>query len=129
MKKILLILLCFLLVTNITICESSATPTSLDEIYEIFEDDDYGYIEHFDRQVFLDFLKEPTYYGEEVTLVAILVNFLPTDIYTFEWEYSEDAEVWYIIQNEHKQTYTFIIDRLNCAYWWRVKVTLQEESL
>lgn len=129
MKKLLAFILCLFCILNVAHGESSATPTDLEEIYEIFEDDDYGYIEHFDRQVFLDFLKEPTYYGEEVTLVAILVNFLPTDIYTFEWEYSKDAEVWYIIQNEHEQTYTFIIDRLNCAYWWRVKVTLQEESL
>ena len=57
MKKILSILLCFLLVANIAICESSATPTDLNKIYEIFEDDVYGYIEHFDRQVFLDWLK------------------------------------------------------------------------
>ena len=122
MKHLVLILISLLLIYNIAF--ASATPTDL---YEIFEDDDYGYIEHFDRKVFLQFVHEPTRFGEEVTLVAILVDFKPTDIYTFDWEYSEDSEVWYVLQNEHNQTYTFIFDNNNCAYWWRVKVTLKEE--
>lgn len=130
MKRILLVLLCLLLITNTACCEIPATPTDLDELYETIEDDDFGYIEHFDRKVFLDYLKRPSFYeGEEIILVAILVDFKPTDIYTFDWEYSEDSVIWYIIQDAHEQTYTFILDQDTRAYWWRVKVTIQEESL
>ena len=124
MKRLIALLSCFLICfAGLVVAESPATQTDL---CEIFKDDDYGYIEYFDRQVFLDWLKEPTYYGEEVTLVAILVNFQPTDVYTFEWEYSEDCEVWHTLDNEHEQTHTFIFDKTNYTYWWRVKVVLEE---
>ena len=128
MKRIGLILLCFVLICGIALGESPATPTDLEEVYEIFEDDDYGYIDFdlIDRQVFVEFLKNPTYLGEEVTLVAILINFLPTDIYTFEWQYSLDQDTWFILENEHQQTYTFVLTTENCAYWWRVKVTIED---
>ena len=125
MKRVVTILLCLAFLFISTGAASPATPTDL---YEVFEDDDFGVIENIDRQVFIRWLKKPTYYGEEVTLIAVLVNFLPTDIYTFDWEYSEDALIWCIIQDAHEQTYTFIIDRDNCAYWWRVIVTVEEEE-
>ena len=129
MKRLLSVLLCCVLICGVAIAEQPATPTDLGTVYEIFEDDDWGHIDHFNRQVFVEFLKTPQYYGEEVTLVAILVNFKPEDIYTFEWEYSEDSEVWYLVEDATDQTYTFIIDKDNSAYWWRVKVTFKEDDI
>ena len=111
MKRLLLILLCFLLIAGISIGDSPATPTDIEE-YTIFEDDDFGYIDPslIERKVFLQFLKEPTYYGDEVTLIAILVDFRENDIYRFEWVESEDGEEWWEIIGADEQTYTFIID-------------------
>ena len=130
MKRILSILLCFILVSGVAFCDSPATPTDLEEYeeYYTFEDDDYGYIslELIERKVFLEFLKEPTYYGDEVTLVAILVDFRENDIYSFEWEESEDGEEWWVIVGADEQTYTFVIDYENVTHYWRVKVTLEE---
>ena len=85
MKKVSAILLTFVILFGAAYCES-ATPTDLEE-YEQFEDDDCGCITaRLDRQVFLQFMHDPVYYGEEVSLVAILINFLPTDICVFQWE-------------------------------------------
>ena len=129
----LLILLCFFLLIGIAVCEVPATPTDLIleddyiiEEYDYFDDDDYGYInEHFiPRRVFIDYIDKPLRYGEQVTLVAILMDFLPTDKYFFIWEYSENETIWKEIENEHEQTYSFILDKINCAYYWRVKVIL-----
>lgn len=125
MKKLIAFLLCFTFIFGYACGESPATPTDL---YEEFNDNDFGYIDEnlLQRQVFLQWLKEPTYYGEEVTVIAILVNFKPTDIYTFQWEYSLDAEEWNVIENEHEQTYTFILDHKNSVYWLRVLVILED---
>lgn len=127
MKRLLLILLCFLLIAGISIGDSPATPTDIEE-YTIFEDDDFGYIDPslIERKVFLQFLKEPTYYGDEVTLIAILVDFRENDIYRFEWEESEDGEEWWRIIGADEQTYSFIVDHENVTHYWRVLVILEE---
>lgn len=128
MKRLLLILLGFLLIAGVAIGDSPATPTDLEEEYMIFEDDDFGYIDPsiIERKVYLEFLKEPIYYGDEVTLVAILVDFHENDIYRFEWEESEDGETWWSIVGENEQTYTFTIDHSNIDHYWRVKVIVKE---
>jgi hypothetical protein len=118
---------------NVAYSESPATPTDLEEEYEeyyTFEDDDYGYIslELIERKVFLQFLKEPTYYGDEVTLIATLVDFRENDIYRFEWEESKDGEEWEVIVGANEQTYTFIIDQENVTHYWRVIVILEVEE-
>ena len=127
MKKLMALLLALVCLFGNAVSESSATPTDLIEDYIEIEDDDFGYIDPslLHRQVFLQWLKEPSYLGEEVTLVAILIDFLPTDIYTFSWEYSLDCEEWFNIDGEHEQTYTFILDNTNVCYYWHVKVTLE----
>ena len=124
MKKLIALLLALTCLFGSAVSESPATPTDLIEI----EDDDFGSIdsELLERKVFLNWLTEPKYYHEEVTLIAVLMDFLPTDTYTFTWEYSEDSENWIEIEGEHEQTYTFIIDEINCHYYWRVKVTWEE---
>ena len=130
MKKFIAFLLTFVLLFGVAYSDSPATPTDLEEYeeYYTFEDDDYGSIEVelLERKVFLQFLKEPTYYGDEVTLIAILVDFREDDIYRFEWEESEDGETWWIIVGENEQTYTFTIDHFNIDHYWRVKVIIEE---
>lgn len=130
MKKFIAFLLTFMLLFGVAYSDSPATPTDLEEYeeYYTFEDDDYGSIEVelLERKVFLQFLKEPTYYGDEVTLIAILVDFREDDIYRFEWEESEDGETWWIIVGENEQTYTFTIDHFNVDHYWRVKVIIEE---
>ena len=76
MKHILSILLCFLLVAGVALSDSPATPTDLEEEeYYIFDDYDGGRIdiEILERKVFLEFLKEPKHYGDEVILVQFIV--------------------------------------------------------
>ena len=127
MKKLMVLLLALIYLFGSAMSESPATPTDLEDYIEI-EDDDFGHIdpELLERKVFLTWLTEPIYYNEEVTLVAILMDFLPTDTYTFTWEYSEDGINWIEIEGEHEQMYTFVIDEINVHYYWRVKVTWEE---
>jgi len=129
MKKLVALLLALVCLFGSAISESAATPTDLEDWIEL-EDDDFGSIdsELLERRVFLTWLTEPSYYYEEVTLIAVLMDFLPTDTYTFTWEYSEDGENWLEIDGEHEQTYTFIIDEINCHYYWRVKVTWEDNK-
>ena len=105
-----------------------ATPTDLYEEIVEFEDDDFGYIDRafIERKVFLDWLVKPQHYGDEVTLIAILIDFLPTDVYTFTWEYSLDCEEWFEIEDEHEQTYSFIFEPYIRDYYFRVVVHLTE---
>ena len=127
MKKLMVLLLALIYLFGSAMSESPATPTDLEDYIEI-EDDDFGHIdpELLERKVFLTWLNEPIYYNEEVTLVAILMDFLPTDTYTFTWEYSEDGINWIEIEGEHEQMYTFVIDEINVHYYWRVKVTWED---
>ena len=127
MKKLVVLLLALIYLFGSAMSESPATPTDLEDYIEI-EDDDFGHIDQelLERKVFLTWLTEPIYYNEEVTLVAVLMDFLPTDTYTFTWEYSEDGINWIEIEGEHEQMYTFIIDEINVHYYWRVKVTWEE---
>lgn len=129
MKKLIVLLLAFLVLCGGSAISEVATPTDFEEYYT-FEDDDFGYIEVelLERKVYLQFLKEPTYYGDEVTLVAILVDFSDNDIYKFEWEESEDGKEWHVIVGADEQTYTFIIDNENATHYWRVTVILEVEE-
>ena len=125
MKKLIALLFTLIFMFGIAYSESPATPTDLVEI----EEDDCGYIEiHLDRKVFLDFIKlQPFTIGDEIGLVAILMDFLPDDKYTFVWEYSIDGIEWQEISGETEQLYYFILDKDNANYYWRVIVTIQEE--
>ena len=125
MKKfIALLVACILCFIGSAVGETAATPTDLTDYVE-FEDDDYGDITpHLERKVYLDILRYPIYYGDEVELVAILVDFLPEDTYTFVWQESEDGIEWHDIENATHQTYTFIITTENASHLWRVQVIL-----
>lgn len=131
MKHILLIFFCIFLI-NIAICDASDTSldSMISEEYAFFEDDDFGYIDPniIEKKVFIVYDEKPLYFGEEVTLIAVLMDFPPAD-YSFVWEFSENGEDWSEVENENKQTYTFLLNERNYAYSWRVTVILQEEII
>lgn len=129
MKQLIALLLALICLSGSAVSEFPVTPTDLYEEYAEFEDGDAGYIDPtiIERKVFLEWLVKPKHYGDEVSLVAILVDFLPTDIYTFVWQYSFDCEEWFDIQDEHEQTYTFIFEPYMREYYFRVTVIILEE--
>ena len=106
--------------------DGPATPTDLyQDIIEI-DDDDFGYIDPalIERKVYIDFLKEPHYYGDEVILIAILVDFQPEDNPTFEWQHSFDCENWEIIEGETEKTFSFTITPANADWYYMVVVRI-----
>lgn len=123
MKYLLTLILAFICLIGCACGDSLATPADL---YE-FNDNDWGNIDiELERKVYLEPLEEPTFYGQNITLVAILVDFKATDIYYFQWEESENGEEWWIIQNADQNTYTFTLDHSNATHRWRVRVILEE---
>lgn len=133
MKKLIALLIAFICLFGIAIGESPATPTDLEastneDDLEYFEDDEWGYVdsEMIERQVFVEAMREPTYYGEEITLIAILMNFHPDDVYYIEWEESADEIEWELIPNANSKIYKFILTRENATHSWRVKVTIED---
>lgn len=94
----------------------------------VIEDDDWGHIDDaiLPREVHITFLKEPQYFGDESILAATLVNFRFEDNYTIYWQYCEDPTAdeieWKDIEGEHSQVYSFILDKTNYTYGYRVLV-------
>lgn len=123
MKKLMALLLALACLFGSAVSDSPATPTGLCE----FDDNDWGNIDfELERKVYLELLNNQIFYGQKVTLVAILIDFKDTDIYYFQWEESENGEEWWIIKDENQNTYTFILDQSNITHYWRVKVILEE---
>lgn len=123
MKRLLILVLAFICLIGCAYGDSLATPTDLCE----FDDNDWGNIDfELERKVYLELLNNQIFYGQNVTLVAILIDFKDTDIYYFQWEESENGEEWWVIQDENQNTYTFILDQSNITHYWRVKVILEE---
>lgn len=126
MKKILIILLCFLCILGFAHGDSFATPTDIKEELVEFDDDDWGYIDiKFERKVYIVADGKPERYGDQITLIAVLVDFQEDDIYTFSWQYAAKLPDWVFIEDEHEQTYTFILNETNILYWYRVIVELE----
>lgn len=102
-----------------------------EEIVEIAEGD-WGYVdpEIIPREVHITFLTEPKYFGDEATIVATLVNFRPEDNYTIYWQYCTDATLdepdWITIEGENSRLYSFIVDRDNYQYGYRVLVQMED---
>ena len=123
MKKLVALLLALICLFGSAISESAATPTDLEEI----DDDDWGYIDiKFERKVYVSISGLPQY-GDTVILTAVLVDFLPDDIVTFQWQYAldKDSTDWILIEDATEQVYTFILDDINIHYWYRVIVKLE----
>lgn len=128
MKKLIALLIALICLFGSAVSESPATPTNLieEELVEI-DDDDWGEIDiEFERQVFLTIGKDPQYLGDEMILIATLINFKPEDNYEIFWQYSTDENLWIPIDGEHEKTLTVIIDKNNYDYWWRVSVKMEE---
>ena len=126
MKKLMALLLALLCLFGSAMSESPATPTDIEELVEI-EDDDWGNIDiKFERQVYIDVPLSPVSIGENVVFTAILVNFKENDIIKFEWQYTTDLESWSVIEGANKQTYDFILTEENYNYWYRVLVKVEE---
>lgn len=126
MRKFIALVIAFLILCcGSAMSEDAATPTDIEELVEI-EDDDWGEINiEFERQVFLTIGKDPQYLGDEMILIATLVNFKPEDNYEIFWQYSADENLWIPIDGEHEKILTVIIDENNYDYWWRVSVKME----
>lgn len=94
----------------------------------VIEDDDWGHVDDaiLPREVHITFLKEPQYFGDESILAVTLINFRFEDSYTIYWQYCEDPTAdeieWKDIEGEHSQVYSFILDKTNYTYGYRVLV-------
>lgn len=80
------------------------------------------------REVHITFLKEPQFFGDEVTLAVTLINFTSTDNYTIYWQYCTDpsAAEWKNIDGAHDEVYNFILDKTNYTYGYRALVQVEE---
>ena len=61
--------------------------------------------------------------GDKVTLYAILYGF-EDDIFTLQWQQSEDGENWTDIEGETFNTYEFTLTEENLDLSWRMKVVV-----
>ena len=106
--------------------ENPATPTDIYEELVEFDDEDWGSISPamFERKVYIEMAQNSVYYGDEITLIAILVDFQPEDNPVFEWQHSIDCKEWETIADEHHQTYTFTITPENADWYYRVVVSI-----
>ena len=125
MKRLIAFLLFFICLFGVAYADSSATPTDLDDLIEI-DDENWGEIDiPFERKVYITVDEEPLHIGDLVTLTAVLVDFLPEDNVLFQWEYSADEEDWILIDDATEQIYTFILDEINVHNLYRVVVKLE----
>jgi len=79
-----------------------------------------------ERYVEITYEDRVYHYGEEVTLIAVLFNYHPTDICTYYWEYSLDCMTWNTVAVTEEPYYTFLLDYETCNYWWHVIVHWEE---
>lgn len=132
MKRLIIFLICLFFCIFSVGAASDDTPIELEgeyEEYAYFEDDDPGYIDiELERKVYITMDKEPEKLGDEVTLIAVLVDFHPEDRVKFQWEYAIETEgeiVWILIEDANQQTYTLVLDDINITYQYRVIVELE----
>ena len=59
--------------------------------------------------------------GTEVTLTAVDKGFGAVEL-TYQWQYSTDGENWSNIEGANDKTYTYIVDKENAKYYYRVQV-------
>ena len=76
------------------------------------------------RHVQLRIIQEAYYLGDEVILGFDLIDFPPVEIIYIEWQYSKDEIEWFPVENEHGETFSFIVDETNSKFWYRVMVNL-----
>lgn len=59
--------------------------------------------------------------GTEVTLTAVAKGFGNVEL-TYQWQYSTDGENWSNIEGANDKTYTYIVNKENAKYYYRVQV-------
>ena len=70
--------------------------------------------------------KDSVGFGELVTVSAELVNFKPDDIYSCQWQYSDDGINFYDLKDATDLTYTYKYSRENFRYVWRIVITIDD---
>ena len=63
--------------------------------------------------------------GTMIRFETELINFQESDIYTVQWKYSLDGEVFTDIANANDLNYEFAVDMENAEYIWKVSVILK----
>lgn len=118
---------------TIEVIEEIPTPQVFEDVISLteelveFDDEDYGHIEPdlLNRRVYIDMVQTPLHYGEEALLVAVLVDFAPTDNIMFIWYRSTDGgDSWEHIPEATDQIYSFILTKENINYLYQVTVML-----
>jgi len=117
----------------VEVIEETPTPQIFEDVISLteelveFDDEDYGHIEPdlLNRHVYIDMVQTPLHYGEEALLVAVLVDFAPTDNIMFIWYRSTDGgDSWERIPEATDQIYSFILTKENINYFYQVTVML-----
>ena len=62
--------------------------------------------------------------GTEITLTTELINFNEDDNYVVKWQYSEDGEDYFDIEDAEELDFTYVVDKTNGNYIWKVIVKL-----
>ena len=65
------------------------------------------------------------YPGQEVVLKAELEGFREDDVYTVQWQYSEDGVKFKNVKGATELTWSYTISEENFGYTWALVVTLE----
>ena len=68
-------------------------------------------------------------FGANIIMTAELHDFKETDVYEFQWYYSEDGKTFIPIEGANGATYEYVIDRSNCFNIWRIEVTIINDDI
>ena len=69
--------------------------------------------------------KKAVYPGQEVVLKAELEGFREDDVYTVQWQYSEDGVKFKNVKGATELTWSYTISEENFGYTWALVVTLE----
>ena len=62
--------------------------------------------------------------GSAIVLRAELINFSDSDVYSCQWQYSEDGENYFDVPGANDATYVYRINFSNYFYSWRILVNI-----
>ena len=74
--------------------------------------------------------REKVYFGSGVEMKAAIENFSEDDNYSIQWKYSPDkGENFYDIEEENELVYSYVLDRDNINYIWRIVIMLHPKEI
>ena len=76
------------------------------------------------HDVLKEFGMNVIFIGTEVPLEAELINFSEDDQYTVKWQYSENGKKFIDIPDANELTFTYVADKDNQDYIWKIVVSL-----